>query len=96
MPSFPAMPLMSTALLILVTTLSVYKWRDSFTARATITTVKASVKSLPADEGVNLYDISGGSEVFVRQAQNGWVQVQNSDGTSGWVKNSELLITSER
>jgi tetratricopeptide (TPR) repeat protein len=96
MPPFPTIPILSLGLLLLVTTLSVYKWRDSLAGRATITAVKASVKSLPADEGVNLFDISGGSEVYVRQAQNGWVQVQNSEGTSGWIKSADLLITSER
>jgi tetratricopeptide (TPR) repeat protein len=94
MPAFPVMAAVFSVVLLFTATVAVYKVRDSLTTRATITAVKASARSLPADEGVGLFDISGGSEVFVRQQQNGWSQIQNAEGSSGWVKNSELFITS--
>jgi tetratricopeptide (TPR) repeat protein len=94
MPAFPGMASVFLVLLIFTSTISVYKLRDSLNTRATITVVKASARSLPAEEGVALFDLSGGSEVFVRQQQNGWSQIQNAEGSSGWVKNSELFITS--
>jgi len=95
LPALPVMPVVFTVLFCGITFLSAMKWRDASTDRATITAAKASVRSLPADEGVDLFDISGGAEVYVRQSQNGWVQIQNVDGTSGWVKGTDLLITSK-
>ena len=81
-------------LLLFTMTMSEIKANDSFNVRGTITGVKVSARSLPADEGVTLFDVSGGSEVFVRQRQQGWTQIQNSEGNSGWVKDAELFITS--
>lgn len=61
--------------------------------RATVVLTKIGVRSLPADDGVSLFELSGGSEVLVRQKNGEWLQVQNSDGSSGWVKDSEILVT---
>ena len=92
----PALPL-RTVLFLTAFALSVVvtglKIKDGMSTRATIVEAKASVRSLPADEGVALFDLSGGSEVYVRQTQNGWTQVQNSDGSGGWVKNTDLMVT---
>jgi tetratricopeptide (TPR) repeat protein len=96
MPAFPTLPLVLLVGLLLSLSLIGFKAKDSFTLRATVTDNKVNVRSLPADEGVSLFDLSGGSEVLVRQDQNGWAQVQNAEGSSGWVKNSEIFITSER
>lgn len=93
-PPFPTTTAVFVLLFLCTFTLTGLKFKDSLTERATITAAKASVRSLPSDDGVGLFDISGGAEVYVRQQQNGWTQVQNADGTAGWVKNSELLITS--
>ncbi|MGZ3722987.1 MAG: hypothetical protein ACXVA9_08665 [Bdellovibrionales bacterium] len=94
MPPFPAMATVFLVLLLFTASMSAFKAKDNFSTRATITGAKVSARSLPADEGVSLFDISGGSEVFVRQQQKGWSQIQNSEGSSGWVKDSELFITS--
>jgi tetratricopeptide (TPR) repeat protein len=95
MPPLPVMSMLFVALFCAISVLSLMKWRDTSTDRATITAAKASVRSLPADEGVDLFDLSGGAEVYVRRQRDGWVQIQNVDGTSGWVKSSELLVTSK-
>lgn len=64
--------------------------------RATVVLSKVGARSLPAEEGVGLFDLSGGSEVLVRMKNGEWFQVQNSDGSSGWVKNSEVIVTDGR
>lgn len=96
MPPFPTMAITFIGFLLFSLTMVAMKAKDTFSARATVTATKVSVRSLPADEGVSLFDVTGGSEVLVRQKQNGWAQVQSAEGSSGWVKDSEIFITSER
>ncbi len=61
--------------------------------RATVVLTKVNVRSLPAEDGVGLFELNGGSEVLVRMKTGEWLQVQNSDGSSGWVKDSEVMVT---
>ncbi|NJL24403.1 MAG: hypothetical protein HC902_04025 [Calothrix sp. SM1_5_4] len=51
--------------------------------RATVIGAQVSARSLPADDGVGLFDLSGGHEVLVRRVQDGWTQVRNSEGATG-------------
>jgi len=95
----PPFPSMATAFLLILAfslTVVVMKARDSSMVRATVTGAKATVRSLPSIDGVSLFDVNGGAEVLVRQAQSEWTQVQNTEGSSGWIKNSDIYVTSER
>jgi uncharacterized protein YgiM (DUF1202 family) len=76
--------------------LSLMKLSVSLKTRATVIAKKASARSLPTEEGVALFELNGGSEVLIRRRDKDWSQVQNSEGSSGWVANSELFITSQR
>jgi tetratricopeptide (TPR) repeat protein len=96
LPTFPTMAALLSAVFIGLVTLAALKGKDSFSDRATITAAKVSARSLPADGGVGLFDLSGGNEVLIRRQQDGWSQVQNSDGSTGWVKDSDLYVTSVR
>ncbi len=95
----PAFPMMAAVLgTILVGTLLLVglKFQVMSITRATVVLPKVSARSLPADEGVSLFEMSGGSEVMVRMKNADWLQVQNSDGASGWVKGSEVIVTEGR
>jgi hypothetical protein len=96
LPEFPTIPLIVGIVFLASVSLVVLKAKDVFTPRATVTGLKVSARSLPADDSVSLFDLSGGSEVLVRRQQSGWTQVQNGDGASGWVKDAEIFVTSER
>ena len=96
MPDFPTGATIWSVLFAALLVLTALKVKDGFYGRATVTAAKASVRSLPTDEGVGLFDLSGGAEVLVRRHENGWTQVQSGDGSSGWIKDAELLVTSER
>lgn len=96
LPPFPATALGLSALLALCIGLSAMKLNFSLMTRATVISKKAAARSLPTAEGVPLFEINGGSEVLIRQRDKEWSQVQNSEGASGWVANSELFITSQR
>ena len=93
MPNFPMLGGLFAAILLFAMTVTTLKTKDFMTERATVTAAHTSVRSLPAEDGVSLYEISGGSEVLVRQKQSGWTQVQNSEGAAGWIKDSEILQT---
>lgn len=96
LPTFPLPATLASVLLVVVGLTFVFKLMDTLTERATVVTDSGHVRSLPNDESVALFEIPGGSEVLVRRVQEGWTQVQDSSGSTGWVKAAELLVTSGR
>lgn len=95
LPPFPTLAASLTLVLILSTGVIGLKLKDGMTTRATVVVNKANVRSLPTDESVSLFELSGGTELLVRRINDGWVQIQNSEGASGWVKSTDALITSQ-
>ena len=96
LPQFPSGALILSFILLSLVTLTAFKARQEFRTQGTIVGANVSARSLPADDGVGLFDLRGGAEVVVRRSESGWVQVQSAEGSSGWVKDSELFITSSR
>jgi tetratricopeptide (TPR) repeat protein len=96
-PPFPSIAAGLSVILIGALILVGLKFQLMNTVRATVVQDKVSARSLPAEDGVGLFDLQGGAEVVVRRRQNqDWFQVQNSDGASGWLKKDEILLTDER
>ena len=95
-PEFPVIAVGLGVILVGALLLVGLKFQAMTIDRATVVLPKVSARSLPADEGVGLYDMNGGTEVVVRQTNGDWLQVQNSDGASGWVKKDEIVLTDER
>ncbi len=95
LPAFPVTAVGLSAVLLLSIVLSATKLTFALKTRATVIAARVSARSLPADDGVGLFDLSGGSEVLIRRRDKDWSQVQNSEGSSGWLKNSEILVTSD-
>lgn len=95
-PHFPPVAAGLLVILIGALLLSVLKFQMMSTVRATVVQANVSARSLPAADGVALFELGGGAEVVVRMRNNDWFQVQNSDGASGWVKKDEILLTDER
>ena len=96
LPPYPVTATILSAILLFSIVLSVMKLDVSLKTRATVVVKNTSAKSLPTNEGVGLFDLNGGSEVLIRRRDKDWSQVQNSEGSSGWVKNSEIFVTSQR
>lgn len=94
LPDFPTAAVIVSVLLVLCVGLTGLKARQTFRTRATITGASVSARSLPGDDAVSLFELRGGSEVLIRRQEKDWSQVLNSEGNSGWVKDSELYITS--
>ncbi len=94
LPAFPTAAVIISVMFVCSVALTALKARQAFRTRATIVGATVNARSLPADDGVGLFELRGGSEVIVRRSNNEWRQVQNSEGASGWVKDSELFITS--
>lgn len=96
LPAFPTAALVLSLVFTMVVALSVLKARSDWRARATLVVANASARSLPSESGVGLFELRGGTEVLVRRRDKEWLQVQNSEGASGWLKVGEVLITSGR
>jgi tetratricopeptide (TPR) repeat protein len=96
LPPFPTSAVVLTVLLFIWIGFTGLKARQTFRTRATIVAGNVSARSLPAEEGVALFELRGGSEVLIRRRNKDWSQVLNSEGSSGWIKDSDLFITSGR
>lgn len=94
MPHFPVAALLLSGTLVLALITTGLKIKQLSLTRATVIEAKVSVRSLPSEGGVSVFDLNGGSEVVIRRRDNGWAQVLSSDGNSGWLKQSEILVTS--
>lgn len=92
-PHFPSVATFFSVLLLLGVTLLGFKVSLMLTPRATAVADNVSAKSLPGEQGASLYELREGSEVLVRRTQQNWLQVTNSDGLTGWVKNTQVMIT---
>lgn len=96
LPPFPTAAVFMSVLLLACCGLSVLKLQQALRVRATVVAAKAGARSLPTDDGVSLFELNGGAEVLVRRREGDWLQVQNSEGSSGWLRNDEVLVTSGR
>lgn len=94
LPPFPTSAILASLFLAFSVLLMVSKLNQIMTTRATVVVSKVNARSLPSEDGVSVFEVRGGNEVWVRRQNNDWVQVVNSEGNSGWVKNAEILITS--
>jgi tetratricopeptide (TPR) repeat protein len=95
LPPFPTVAALITVLLVACLGLVGGKFYYAETPHGTIVSDKATAHSLPADEGVGLFDIPGGTEVVIKREENGWKQIQNPEGSTGWVKDSDIIKSSE-
>jgi uncharacterized protein YgiM (DUF1202 family) len=95
LPGFPVAAAVISIVFLFCAGLTAMKSGLLSSAHATIVADKASVRSLPSDDGVSLFEINGGTEVLVKRHQGGWKQIQNPEGSTGWVKDSDILLNSE-
>lgn len=96
LPPFPTAAVLLSVILTVCVALSALKLRQTLSMRATVTAAKTGARSLPAEEGVRLFELNGGAEVLVRRQNGDWLQVQNAEGSSGWLRKDEVFITSGR
>lgn len=62
--------------------------------KATITkATSASVRLSPSVESGSIYEIPEGTQVIIRDTQNGWYKIEDPLGRSGWADQNELFIT---
>lgn len=91
LPSFPFHATIVSFFFLLGATLCWFKVQHLRYDRATVIVARAEARSLPNDDSVALFEIAGGQEVIVRRQERDWLQVQNSDRATGWLKESEVL-----
>ena len=94
LPPFPVAGLVLSIFLLGAFGLAALKLQLQSAVRGTVLLNQVAARSLPADDAVSLFELAGGSEVILRRKNEGWFQVQNSEGMTGWVKTDELMITS--
>lgn len=93
-PPIPLAAVASSLIVVVLAAVVAAKIAQTLSIRATVVTDHANARSLPADDGVSLFDLTGGTEVEVRRHGDGWLQVRDRGGSTGWLKESEAMITS--
>lgn len=96
LPGFPVAAIALSVICVFSVILLIAKFNQESQTRATVVQAHVSARSLPAEDGVSLFELNGGSEVLVKRRNGDWSQVQNSDGASGWLRKDELFVTSGR
>jgi tetratricopeptide (TPR) repeat protein len=93
-PPVPYLGAVFGLLCLIFFSLSVAKWLDLQTPRATVTPATVAVRTSPEEKSAALYDLFEGLEVVVQQASNDWLQVTYPGGLTGWVPKSAVILTS--
>lgn len=65
--------------------LSTWKAFDETTVRGTVLAAQQDVKAGPAENEVQIFQLTEAEEVIYQQSLNGWHQVMTRDGKSGWI-----------
>ena len=94
----PGLPVTAAALgILMLATAGVLALKLTYELhpRATVVANQAGAKSLPTPESATLFELSSGGEVLVKRTDDAWAQVQTGDGSVGWVKTSDIVVTSE-
>lgn len=94
MPPFPWVAAVFATLWICMLGLAGAKFYDSSVLRATVVQEKVPVRTAPDAESTALFDLFEGYEVIVRNSQQGWFQVTQPGGLTGWVPVNTVLVTS--
>ncbi|MNJ93512.1 Tetratricopeptide repeat protein [compost metagenome] len=93
-PSFPYIgALLALGFLVSLTLLSL-KIYDQSIPRGTIITEKVSLQAAPGEDQVSVLDLYTGFEVVVHQSSGDWIQVTYPGSLTGWMKKSDLYLTS--
>jgi tetratricopeptide (TPR) repeat protein len=91
----PSPMLIVWGILFLVTLVaSSLKLVDSYTERGTIVITKVDLRSGPGENNASMLELSEGIEVIVQSSVNGWKQVSQSSGLTGWIPDTTLMLTS--
>ncbi len=81
------------AALIVTGILTVITYIDHSNTRATAIFKPTEVKTGPGAEYGTLFEIPEGTEVLIRDNQEGWYKIEDPTGRIGWVAKDHLLIT---
>ncbi len=73
--------------------LSLFKLYDLSIQRGTIILEKVSMHTAPSESEASLFELTQGLEVVARKTEGDWVQVTYPGGPTGWIKKSELMMT---
>lgn len=81
------------SLMVIVGLLSAILFADHASTKATAILQPTSVKTGPDPEFGTLFEIPEGTEVMIRDKQEGWYKIEDPTGRLGWVSAEGILIT---
>jgi hypothetical protein len=92
-PSIPIRLPILTLIFLTVLFMTVAKFLDSQSSRATVLPKMVEVRAGPDPEQATLFEVYEGLEVLVDDIQNNWAKITYPGGRSGWVPFDTLSLT---
>lgn len=94
LPPFPWVAVVLTSLWVCVAFAILAKIYDMTIPRATVVQDKVPVRTAPDAASTTLFELIEGHEVVVRNFSEGWFQVSQPGGLTGWVPVDSVFVTS--
>lgn len=96
LPRFPTTGLsLFIAFMVTLLLLGAKTW-DHLQPRATVVAQTAPLRSGPTTDNPELFQLTEGQEVLLRQKNDTWIQVTYPGGLTGWLSAQDIFFTSGR
>lgn len=73
--------------------LSFISFKDLNSTKATAITKSTEIKTGPSTDNATLFEIPEGTEVLIRDKDNGWYKIEDPTGRIGWVEGTNIFVT---
>ena len=73
--------------------LSFVSFKDLNSTKATAVAKPTEVKTGPSADNATLFDLPEGTEVLIRDKDNGWYKIEDPTGRIGWTEGTNVFVT---
>ena len=94
-PSIPWTGTFATCFFVICSVLALLNLWDEQKLRALVGAPTATVLAAPDEKAPLIYEVYAGSEVFVQESRDGWLQVTYPGGLTGWSLASQFTIINQ-
>jgi tetratricopeptide (TPR) repeat protein len=93
-PLLGTKPILFLVLAIVLGFVSFFSYSNLISTKATIIEKTSDVKTGPNTENATLFELPEGTEVLIRDKENGWYKIEDPTGRIGWTEGTQLFVTS--
>lgn len=94
-PVLGSKPIIFLALSFVLGVVSFVSFKDIAATKATVIAKPTEVRTGPSADNATLFEVPEGTEVLIRDNDNGWYKIEDPTGRTGWTDGNNLYITTE-